>query len=225
MGSAANGQKRTFVAVWLAISFIVYSGCCLYRPQAQAYYYQTPYEERDTSLGSAGERLGMKYLGKLDNTNNHDVWTAAIDPAFKKYNQPNTSPEKELEIVESFDKDQRYALSCRLLENEIGNGGLDLVFRSIGLLVPQIAKGLEFYKAEKQLETLQPVFKDFDLDNFSRNHDKLLDKWNAYAENNRELIEEVEFRYWELMDSNCSLKEVVEKHIKSNLENYFESNE
>ena len=163
----------------------------------------------------------MSYLG-IWKDDSYDLWGAATEPAFKAYNKPNCTPEEQLVFVESLEKEQRYALVSSLFEAELDSGGFDGMVSCIGLLIPQIAEALAYYGADKHNDIFQSVLNDFDLSDFPRTQDNLMDKWDAYQAREDSTIHDAEYRYWEL-DKVEPLHGHVERNIKMNMQKYFEN--
>ncbi len=138
----------------------------------------------------------MDYRGELLEDNKHDVLGAAIDRAFEAYNRPNVSHEAQLVFVESLPDPLRFALVCFLYEAEINNGGVDLVFSCIGLLIPEIISGFSYFDLDRQAEHLRGVVSNLQLDEFPRVHDELMDAWDAwYTEDQVEFVPNFESKY------------------------------
>lgn len=163
----------------------------------------------------------MDYRGELRDENRHDLWSAATERAFEELNRPDRSAEESLAFVESLPEPLRYALACFLYEAESGSGGLDGVFSSIGLLIPQIVAGLSDFGHEEQARHLQGIVTELGLDPFPRSHDELMAAWNAWSTEERAAeVRAFESRYAALEEAS-SLRPTVESRISSRLDRYF----
>ena len=163
----------------------------------------------------------MDYRGDLTEQSRHDLWVSAIDRAFDAYNQPEPSPEDQHACVESLPNPLRYALVCFLYEAEINNGGMDLVFSCIGLLVPHIIAGLSYFGLEDQCALLSGVVSKLSFGEFPRSYDALMAAWDAWSTGaGADYIGDIEARYFALA-TDRSLRSQVESRIDGEPQLFF----
>ena len=162
----------------------------------------------------------MRYLGKLTEDNQLDIWFAATEPSFQAYNKPDQSPELQYTFVRSLKDHQRNALVTILVENEIPSGGIYGLVSCMGLLVSEINEALSFYGADEYLKI--PMIEYLEFGGFPQDYDSLMNKWDIYADKHAELIEKAGIDYWELSKEDA-LRNLVEKNIKENMGSYFEN--
>lgn len=168
-------------------------------------------------VSSASE---FDYRGDLDDSP-HDWWISATERAFRIYNQPNISPEDQLTFVEKLPIPLRYALVCLLYEGAVNNGGLDLMFSSMGLLVPEVVAGLSYYGLQRQSARLQDLTEALQLAEFPRSHNELMDAFEKqYPEDQKDRLTEFEIEYYTL-DPDDQLTEKVQERISREPHHYF----
>jgi hypothetical protein len=162
----------------------------------------------------------MMYLAEPPQAGDLDLWHAAISRAFEEYNRPDTNAEEQKAFLQGLDPEMRYALVCALFESEIGNGGIDLVFSVMGLVVPDVIRGLAFFGLPDQAERLGSALICFDLDAYPATHDEVMDLWDACYPENTALFDELDRAFWDLIEDGV-LREKVEAYIDGHRDRFF----
>ncbi len=163
----------------------------------------------------------MDYRGDLADSNRYDPWSAAIGRAFDAFNRPDGSRESELAFVEDLPEPLRFALVCHLYEAEINNGGLDLVFSCIGLLIPEIVSALSYFGRFEQSRQLENLVSRLGFEQFPRTHEEVMESWDGWnTDEHADDVQRFEFAYAAL-EEKSSTRAAVEAHIGAHPSLFF----